>query len=41
VPAGWYVYVAWVGNQKFVGQFKVSGEKNYTISFYSNKVVVE
>jgi LysM repeat protein len=41
VPAGWYVYVAWVGDQKFVGQFKVSGEKNYTISFYSNKVVVE
>lgn len=41
VPAGWYVYVAWVGNQKFVGQFKVSGEKNYTLSFYSNKVIVE
>jgi len=41
VPAGWYVYVAWVGGQKFEGQFKLGGESDHTMTFYSNKVVVE
>ena len=41
VPAGWYVYVAWVGGQKFTGQFNLGGGENHSIMFYSNRVVVE
>lgn len=41
VPAGWYVYVAWVGGEKFTGQFKLGGNTNHSITFYSNKVVVQ
>jgi LysM repeat protein len=40
VPAGWYVYVAWVGGQKFTGQFNLGGDSDHSITFYSNKVVV-
>lgn len=41
VPAGWYIYVAWVGGQKFSGQFKLGGDSSHTLIFYINKVVVE
>ncbi len=41
VPAGWYGYVAWVGGVKFTGQFKVGGGFQYSITFYSDKVVVQ
>jgi len=41
IPAGWYVYVAWVGGQKFEGQFNLGGDSNHSITFYSNRVVVE
>lgn len=41
VPAGWYVYVAWVGGHKFKGQFNLSGGGDRTLTFYSDKVVVE
>ncbi len=41
IPAGWYVYVAWVGGQKFVGQFQLNGGSKHSITFYSSKVVVE
>ena len=41
VPAGWYIYVAWVGGQKFSGQFKLGGKSSHTLTFYINKVVVE
>ena len=41
VPAGWYIYVAWVGGQKFEGQFHLSGDSDHGITFYSNKIVVE
>ncbi|MDP1714117.1 MAG: LysM peptidoglycan-binding domain-containing protein [Anaerolineales bacterium] len=41
VPAGWYVYVAWVGGQKFVGQFNLGGDSDHSITFYSNKVTVD
>lgn len=41
VPAGWYIYVAWVGGKKFEGQFKLGGESDLNMSFYANKVVVE
>jgi len=40
-PAGWYIYVAWVGGQKFSGQFQLHGNSNQTITFYSNRVVVQ
>jgi LysM repeat protein len=41
VPAGWYIYVAWVGGQKFSGEFKLGGDSSHTLIFYINKVVVE
>ncbi len=41
VPAGWYVYVAWVGGQKFTGQFNLGGDSEHSITFYSNRVVVK
>lgn len=41
VPAGWYIYVAWVGGQKFEGQFNLGADSNHSITFYINKVVVE
>lgn len=41
VPAGWYIYVAWVGGQKFSGQFKLGGDSGRTLTFYINKVIVE
>jgi LysM repeat protein len=40
VPLGWYTYVAWVGGEKFVGQFNLRGDSDHTITFFSNKVVV-
>ncbi len=40
-PAGWYAYVAWVGGQKFEGQFNLPQEADHSITFYSNKVSVE
>jgi LysM repeat protein len=41
VPVGWYTYVAWVGGQKHSGQFNLGGSSDRSITFYSNKVVVE
>jgi LysM repeat protein len=41
VPAGRYVYVAWVGGEKFTGQFKLGGGSEHSITFYSKKVVVQ
>jgi LysM repeat protein len=41
VPAGWYLYVAWVGGKKFSGDFKVGGDGSHTLIFYPNKVVVK
>jgi hypothetical protein len=40
VPVGQYIYVAWVGGRKFDGQFNLNEDWNRTITFYSNKVVV-
>jgi LysM repeat protein len=38
VPSGWYVYVAWVGGQKYEGQFHLAGDSDYTLTFYNNKI---
>lgn len=41
IPAAWYNYVAWVGGKKFQGGFHLGGDSDHTITFYSNKVVVD
>jgi len=41
VPAGWYIYVAWVGGRKFEGQFKLGRDSNISMTFYKDRVVVE
>ena len=41
VPVGWYYYVAWVGGQKFDGQFHLNADADRSITFYEKKVVVE
>jgi LysM repeat protein len=41
VPAGWYVYVVWVGGVKFTGQFKLGPGLEKSLTFYKNKVVVQ
>jgi len=41
VPAGWYVYVAWVGGHKYTGSFQLGGSGNTFITFYSNRVTVQ
>ena len=41
VPAGWYIYVAWVGGQKFSGQFKLGADSGHTLTFYSHKVILD
>jgi LysM repeat protein len=41
VPAGWYVYVAWVNGQKLEGQFDLGKDSEHTLTFYNNKTVVE
>jgi len=41
VPAGWYIYVAWVGGRKFDGQFKLGGGSDHSITFYRDRIVVE
>jgi LysM repeat protein len=38
VPSGWYVYVAWVGGQKYEGQFQLGRDSDHTLTFYNNKV---
>ena len=40
VPVGWYYYVAWVGGQKYEGQFNLGADTNRSITFYDKKVVV-
>jgi len=41
VPAGAYHYVAWVGGQKFTGDFGLGPGGNKSLTFFKNKVVVE
>jgi len=41
LPVGQYDYVAWVGGQQFTGYFSLNAEWDRTMTFYSNKVVVE
>ena len=41
VPAGQYHYVAWVGGQQFVGNFKLRGGVTLSIKFYPDRVTVQ
>ena len=41
VPVGQYHYVAWVGGQKFVGDFKLREDVTLSMKFYINRVSVK
>ena len=41
IPVAWYAYVAWVGGQKFEGSFNLGGDSTHSITFYSNRVVIQ
>jgi LysM repeat protein len=41
VPTGSYIYVAWVGGEKFSGEFNLGGGSSHTLTFYSNRVTVD
>jgi len=41
IPAGWYLYVAWVGGEKFEGTFRLTAGEDVTITFYKDKVTVQ
>ena len=40
-PTGFYLYVAWVGGNKMVGNFRLSGNKDLSILLYKDKVVIQ
>jgi len=39
-PVGYYLYVAWVGGNKMIGNFKLSRNDDLLITLYKDKVVV-
>jgi hypothetical protein len=39
-PLGSYLYVAWVGGRKMVGNFKLHGNESLSITLYRDKVVI-
>ncbi len=39
-PAGKYLYVAWVGGRKMVGNFRLDKDEDLTITLYKNKVTI-
>ncbi|MCC6298189.1 MAG: LysM peptidoglycan-binding domain-containing protein [Anaerolineales bacterium] len=41
IPAGWYLYVAWVGGQKYEGTFRLVAGEDVAIVFYKDKVTVQ
>lgn len=41
IPAGSYLYVAWVGGEKFEGTFRLAAGDDVTITFYRDKVTVQ
>ena len=40
VPAGWYVYVVWVGGKKMVGQFNLPGDTSISLTIYKDRIDV-
>ncbi|MBV5336993.1 MAG: hypothetical protein J0653_03155, partial [Deltaproteobacteria bacterium] len=41
VPAGRYVYVAWVGGKKFNGSFKLSKSQDLIVRMYKDRVEIK
>ena len=41
VPAGWYIYVVWVGGNKISGQFNLPGGSSKSMTIYIHKVVIQ
>jgi hypothetical protein len=39
-PVGWYLYVAWVGGRKMVGEFRLHHGNDLTITLYKDRVAV-
>lgn len=40
-PVGSYLYVTWVGGRKMVGEFRLHGNEDLTITLFRDKVVVK
>jgi hypothetical protein len=40
-PIGFYIYVAWVGGRKMVGDFRLYRDQSLVITLFRDKVVVE
>jgi hypothetical protein len=40
-PLGSYLYVAWVGGNKMVGNFRLHGNEELSITLYKDKVVIK
>ncbi len=40
-PLGYYLYVAWVGGNKMVGEFRLHKDEELTITLYKDRVVVK
>ena len=40
-PVGSYLYVAWVGGRKMVGEFRLKNNDDLTITLYKDRVVVQ
>ena len=40
-PVGSYLYVAWVGGRKMVGEFRLRNDDDMTITLYKDRVVIQ
>lgn len=40
-PVGYYLYVAWVGGNKMVGNFRLTQDDDLTITLYKDRVVIQ
>jgi hypothetical protein len=40
-PVGSYLYVAWVGGRKMVGEFRLKNDDDLSITLYRNRIVVK
>jgi hypothetical protein len=40
-PTGFYLYVAWVGGNKMVGNFRLRGNEDLSITLHKDKVVIQ
>jgi hypothetical protein len=40
-PAGKYIYVAWVGGQKFSGKFKLDRYQDLKLTIYKDRIEIK